>query len=109
MKTLTKVLTTLTLSLTVAGMANASTLIAKDQSLTTELCMTAASGNRAKMHNTIKNSGYSKSYIYYNVKCNDQNITEFVAQHGNSPKQMNSMLSQGRTKGRVSINDIASL
>jgi hypothetical protein len=109
MKTLTKILATLTLSLSVVGISNASTLVAKDNSISTELCMTAASGNRAAMHNAIKNSRLSKSYVVYNIKCNAQNITDFIAQHGKNPNKMNLLLNHGRNKGQVSINDIASL
>jgi len=109
MKTFTKVLATLTISLTLAGAANAKTFVATDSKISTELCLIAAQGNRAQMHNAIKNSGLSKSFVVYNVKCNQQNITEFVAQHGRSPKKINALLNQGRNKGKVSINDVAVL
>ena len=109
MKTITKVLTTLTLSLSIAGMANASTFTAKDNSVTTELCMTAASGNRVAMSKAIKSSRINKSALVNKVKCNDQNITDFVAQYGNSPEKMNALLNRAIKKGSVTINDIASL
>jgi len=109
MKTITKVLATLTMSLTLASVANASNLVATDNQVSTELCMIAAQGSRAKLHNAIKDSGLSKSFVVYNVKCNDKNITEFVAQHGKSPKKINTLLNKGRNKGKVSISDIASL
>jgi hypothetical protein len=109
MKTLTKVLTTLTLSLSISGIVNASTFIAKDNSITTELCMAAASGNRVAMHKAIQNSRLSKSYVVYNVKCNTQNITDFVSQYGKSPERMNTLINQGSKKGHVRINDTASL
>jgi len=109
MKTFTKTLTTLTLSLSVLGMANASTFIAKDNSVTTELCMTAASGNRIAMSKAIKNSRISKLDLVNKVKCNEQNITDFVAQYGNSPTKMNLLINRSIKKGSVTINDIASL
>jgi hypothetical protein len=109
MKTLTKVLTTATLSLTLVGMANAATLVASDKSLTTELCMVAAQGNRAAMFNAIKASSLSKSYVAKNVKCNDMNISSFVDLYGKSPEAMNNMIQSGQKQGDVSITDIASL
>jgi len=117
MKTLTKtlskkfatVLTTVTLSLSVAGFANASSFVAQVNSATTELCMTAASGNRVAMNKAIKSSRISKSALVYKVKCNDLNITDFVAQHGDSPEKMNNLINKGLRKGQVSITDTASL
>jgi len=109
MKTFTKVLATLTLSLSVAGMANASSLIAKDNSVTTKLCMTAATGNRIDMQQAIKSSRLSKSFVVKNIKCNEQGITEFVAQHSESPTKMNALLNQSLNKGQVTIQDLASL
>jgi len=109
MKTITKILTTLTVSLSLVGMANASNLVANDDSITTQLCMAAASGKRTVLHNTIKNSGLSKSFIVYNVKCNDKNITDFVVYHGESSEKINAVLNRARTKGKVSINDVAAL
>jgi len=109
MKTFTKVLATLTLSLSVAGMANASSLIAKDNSVTTKLCMTAATGNRIDMQQAIKSSRLSKSFVVKNIKCNEQGITEFVAQHSKSPTKMNALLNQSLNKGQVTIQDLASL
>lgn len=109
MKTVTKILTTLTISLSLVGLANASALIAQDSSISTELCMKAASGSRVAMHKAIKESRLSNSYVVYNIKCNEQNITDFVSKHGKSPEKMNALLNRGRVKGHVSINDIAAL
>lgn len=109
MTTLAKFLTTLTITLSVTSMANGATLQATDKSLSTNLCMKAAQGNRAVMHNAIKESGLSKSFVVYNIQCNNQNITEFVAQYGQQPEKINSLLNQGKQAGKVSISDIASL
>ncbi len=109
MKTFTKVLATLTLSLSVAGMANASILIAKDSSVSTELCMKAASSNKFALNKAIKSSGLSKSFVVNNIKCNEKNITEFVSQHGKSPVKMNALLNQGLKNVQVTINETASL
>jgi len=109
MKTFTKILATLTLSLSVAGMANASILIAKDSTVSTELCMKAASSSLFSLHKAIKKSGLSKSFVVNNIKCNEQNITEFVSQFGKSPVKMNALLNQGLKKGQVTINETVSL
>jgi len=109
MNTFTKVLATLAISVSLTSAANATKLVVTDNEISTELCITAAQGNRAKMHNAIKNSGLSKSFVVNKVKCNDQNITDFVAQYGKSPAKMNALLNQGRRKGNVNISDIAAL
>lgn len=107
MNYLTTALITLSLSLTAT--ANATNIVAKDDTRATKLCLTAAQGNRAAMYNAIKASGYSKHYVVNNIKCNNQHITEFVAQHGKSPDRMNAILNNHRSTQRVSITDIAKL
>lgn len=109
MNTFTKTIATLTIALSSIGAANAASIVPENNSITSNLCATAASGNRAAMHNAIKESGLSKSFVVYNVKCNDESITSFVKNYGKSPEKMNMLLQQGRHKGQVSIHDIASL
>ncbi len=109
MNTLTKVLTTLALTVTVAGAANAAKLVASDNYVTTDLCIKAAKGSKIVLLKAIKSSGLSKSFVVNNVKCNDSHITYFVAKHGNKPEAMNDMLNQYLKAGKVSISDIASL
>lgn len=98
-----------TLSLSLVATANAANVVAKDDSRATKLCVTAAQGNRAAMHNAIKTSGYSKRFIVNNIKCNDQNFGDFVAQYGKSPEAMNKTLTNPRSTQRVSITDLAKL
>ncbi len=107
MNYLTTALITLSLSLTAT--ASATDIVAKDDTRATKLCLTAVQGNRAAMYNAIKASGYSKHYVVNNIKCNNQHITEFVAQHGKSPDRMNAILNNHRSTQRVSITDIAKL
>ena len=107
MNYLTTALITLSLSLTAT--ASATDIVAKDDTRATKLCLTAVQGNRAAMYNAIKASGYSKHYVVNNIKCNNQHITEFVAQHGKSPDKMNATLNNHRSTQRVSITDLAKL
>ncbi len=106
---MTKILTTSAITLTFAGIANAATFTANDHSPATQLCMKAASGNLAAFASAVKSSGYSKQFVVYNIKCNDKNITDFVAQHSQSPEKMLKLINQGRHFGKVSITDIAAL
>lgn len=104
---LTTILITLSLSLT--ANAHAAEVVAQDNTQVTKLCVTAAQGNRAAMHNAIKNSGYSKRYVVNNIKCNDLPMTDFIAQYGKSPEAMNATLENARSTHRVSITDLAKL
>lgn len=82
-------------------------LKAADNSTLTQLCMTAASGNRAAMHNAIKESAYSKQFIAKNVRCNSSDVISFVQQYGrNVDGIMKSLEIHGTS---VSINDLAKL
>lgn len=88
-----------------ATMSQAKEVVAADNSNITQLCMTALSGNRAAMHNNIKSSGYSKSFIATNVQCNGVNIQTFVQQHGKNSAGMLRVLE--RREHKTSITDIA--
>lgn len=85
--------------------AQAGSLTAADKSITTNLCMTAAAGNRAAMHNKIKASGYSSKFVAKNVQCNGESILAFVDKHGKNSEKMLSILD--RSSNEVSITDIA--
>lgn len=109
MNTFTKTLTTIALTLSTIGMANAANaVVAADDSVTTKLCVTAAEGSRIQLHKAIEDSGLSKKYIAQNVTCNDQNILEFVQVHSESPETMNKVLTNGRYNTNVKITDLAS-
>ena len=62
--------------------AQAADVVAANKSGFTQLCVTAAAGNRAAMHNEILASGYSRSYIAKNVQCNGENIVSFIEHNG---------------------------
>jgi len=79
MKTITK---TLSLAIIMAsGLASsvqAQEVVAADNGKFTELCVTAATGNVAALHNKINESGYSRKFIAKNVQCNGKNILSFI-------------------------------
>jgi len=83
----------------------AETVIAANNSLATQLCVTASAGNRAAMHNAIKSSGFSRRYVAENVICNGKNIINFIDQYGKNSEAMINTLNRSAT--RVSIIDIA--
>lgn len=112
MKTLTqkmtKTLTTIVLTLSTMGVANASTkVVAADDYITSKLCVVAAEKSKIQLHNFIKESGLSKQFIAKNVTCNDQNILEFVQEHAENPDKINNLLTNGRYTTKVKITDLA--
>ncbi len=85
--------------------SQAKDVIAADQSNLTQLCMSALTGNRAAMHNSIKASGYSRTFIAQNLQCNGMSLQAFVQQHGDNADAMLRMFDR---KGyRTSITDLA--
>jgi hypothetical protein len=90
---------------TSASAASAAKLAAVDQSKATELCITAASGSRAAMHNAIKTSGYSSKFIVDKVQCNGENLLSFVEHNGKNSVSMLKMLDRRQTF--VTITDLA--
>jgi len=78
---------------------------AADESVSTDLCMAAISGNRAVMHNKVRASGLSLNYITENVQCNGENILSYVQQHGKNSAKMLKVLD--RRDVEINIIDIA--
>lgn len=109
MNTPTKALTISTLFLLLTGITHAATFEAKNNSITTQICIAAAKGHRARLHKTIKDSGLSSIYVTNKVKCNDQNITAFVTEHGKSPDAINNMLNKYRKDKNTSHVSLAKL
>jgi len=87
------------------GSAQAANLTAANGTGLTQLCITAASGSRAALHNIIMSSGYSKSFIAKNVQCNGSDIVSFIEQHGKNVKAM--VHTVDRKSGTVQITDLA--
>ncbi|MDP2561348.1 DUF3718 domain-containing protein [Psychrobium sp. 1_MG-2023] len=109
MKTLTAILSTLTLTIGLTGAVNAATLEATDNSASTNICMKAAQGKKVALHHAIKESKLSKDYVVNKLSCNDLSITAFVAQHGSSPQKINKYLESYRHSGHVTIAKVSSL
>jgi hypothetical protein len=101
-----KKLATAIIALGLVTSASAAKLTAVDKSKTTELCITAASGKLAAMHNTIKSSGYSTKFIVDKVQCNGESLLSFIEQNGKNPASMLKMLDRRQTL--VTITDLAS-
>lgn len=93
------------LTSSVAMSVGATEITAGDASIETNLCVTAAEGNRAAMHVEMRNSGYSNKFIASKITCNGENILAFVEKHGKNPEMMLNMLDK-RTR-QTSITDIA--
>ena len=53
-----------------------------DNSVTSNLCVTAASGNKWKLHNQIKDSALDKKYVAKEMMCNGLTVSAFVEQYG---------------------------
>jgi len=109
MKTLTKTIAVITFSLATIGMANAATVVAADNSVTTKLCVAAAQGSKIRMHIAVKDSHLSKSFIVDKIQCNDKSFLSFVAQYAKNPEKITYLLTNGKVKGKVNISDLTSL
>jgi len=96
-----------TLSAGIVFSSQAVELKAGDNSTFTELCITAASGNRAATYNAIKASGYSKTFVVNNVQCNSADMISFIQQYGENIDGMIKALEDNGT--HVSIKDLAML
>ena len=96
MKNIAKTIAIATLTLSSIGFAHANPiLVPGDDYVTTELCLIASQGNKTKLVNAIRNAGLKKHYVAQNVKCNEQNIVEFVEQYGSNVSKINNYLTGG--------------
>ncbi len=53
-----------------------------DDSVTSNLCVAAATGNRWKLHEQIKESALDKKYVAQDMTCNGLSVAAFVDQYG---------------------------
>jgi len=83
----------------------AADVVAANNANFTQLCVTAAAGNRAAMHNEILASGYSRTFVAKNVQCNGQNIVSFIEHNGKNAHSMINTLDRSNTE--VTITDLA--
>ena len=100
-----KIVTATIITLGFTAAAQAEKVVGEDQSIATELCVSAAAGNRAAMYNTIKSSGYSSKYVANKVECNGVSLLSFVENNGKNADSMLRMLDKRQTS--VSITDLA--
>ena len=106
----TKGLTVVALTFGLASAANAAQYKAADNSLESELCVSAATSSKLKMHSDIKDfrssALASENYklVANKLYCNGMNIAEFAEQAGNF--DVAEKLAKYR-KGNVEIRDIA--
>ena len=83
MKTLVKSIATVAIATMFTGAAMASTQIeAADDSVTSNLCVAAATGNKWKLHKELKLSAVDKQYVASEMTCNGMSVAEFVDQYG---------------------------
>lgn len=83
MKTLTKAISIVAISTFFAGAAMAAPQIeAADDSVTSTLCVTVASGSKLKLHKQIKASVVDKNYVANEMTCNGMSVATFVDQYG---------------------------
>ena len=83
----------------------AANIVSANESITTQLCVTALAGNRAAMHNKIIASGYSSRFVANKVQCNGENLVSYIKHFGKNSASMVKMLDNDNTN--VSIIDIA--
>ncbi|MCJ8319820.1 MAG: DUF3718 domain-containing protein [Colwellia sp.] len=79
---------------------NAIEVSAADNSVFSELCVTASAGNRAAFSKAIKSSGYSPAFIAKQVQCNGQSIQKFIETNGKNASSMLVMLDH-KTNGQT--------
>ena len=97
MKAIAKVLMIVGVSVAGMGFAQAETkLVAADDAVTSEICVVAASGNKLKLHRTMRDRRISRSYVDKNVTCNEMPIVEFVEQYGDNVVAINHYLTSGK-------------
>ena len=111
----TKGIITLAVTMGLAMTANAAEFVAKDNSLETRLCITAATATKAQMGHLARNmklgstgnsTGYGYNKIANSVYCNGENITDFAFKVGNI--EVADKLAEYRT-GNVQVRDLALL
>jgi hypothetical protein len=109
MNTITKILTTLTISFAAVTTVNATSFEATNDSATTQVCMAAVQGSKVNFRNTIKENNLTNSYVANKVECNDQHIMKFVAKYGKAPAKINGILRKYQKSAHVEITDLAKL
>ncbi len=108
MNKLINTLAVITLSVSAMGVANASQqLVGTDDSVTTNICLSAASGKKIELLKAIKDSGLSKRYVAENVQCNNMDIVQFVEKYGANPVATNDYITRGEYSRDLDISTLA--
>lgn len=82
MKTIAKTIAVFGLSMgVIAGVSAQPTVVASDNSITSQLCVTAATGDALDMHKKIKTLRVSKEFVAEQLTCNGMPVAEFVEQY----------------------------
>ncbi|MBL4629673.1 MAG: DUF3718 domain-containing protein [Paraglaciecola sp.] len=109
MNTFTKAIAVSVLTLSSISIVSASNvMVPTDNYVTTNLCVVASEGSKAKLSQAIKKAGLSKHYVATKVKCNELNIVNFIEQYGTNVEQMNNFLTRGKYSDNALVANIAS-
>ncbi|MEG3766870.1 DUF3718 domain-containing protein [Alteromonas sp. 14N.309.X.WAT.G.H12] len=96
MKVFTRTMVAIGLSLGVAGLANAGTqIVAADDSVTSEICVSAATGSKYKLKSAMEKARVDKEYVLEKLTCNGMSVIEFVEQHGTNPSVISAYITNG--------------
>ena len=96
MKTLTKTLAIISLSLGAITVANANpVLVSTDNSQSTEICMAAASGSKLQLRQAIKDTGLTKQKVNNLISCNGLTLVDFVEAYGSDVVEVNDYITNG--------------
>lgn len=96
MKTFAKTIAVIGLTFgAISGVAAQPTLVASDNSVTSQLCVTAATGDAMQLHKKMKTLRVSKSYVTEQLTCNGMPVVEFVEQYGKHVADVNDYVTSG--------------
>lgn len=79
----------------VAGVSASPQLVGSDDSMTTKICLSAASGSKFKLRDAMKEAGVDKRFVESEVSCNGMPFVEFVAQYGDDSDSINAYITNG--------------
>ncbi|MBU3023259.1 DUF3718 domain-containing protein [Aestuariibacter sp. A3R04] len=78
-----------------AGVSASPQLIGSDDSATTKICLSAASGSKFKLRDAMKDAGVDKRFVESEISCNGIPLVEFVAQYGENSDSINAYITNG--------------
>ncbi len=96
MNAITKLAIAAGISLAVVGAASAKTeFVPTDENVTTQICVTAATGNVMMLRQAVKESRLNAGYVRNELTCNEMPLVEFVEQYGNNIVAINDYITKG--------------